>query len=126
MIDQILQDQKPENKPRFFLHDEVKLWLKDHLRITQSLTPNTEYDFELGNKLQTFSGFVRGIDSKVSIYIGDEMITESIQSLNIDAYTPFKRLSDYSELKTTQVIYLENRVKDLEKRIELLEKPSDV
>lgn len=126
MIGEILKEKKPEDKPKFFLHDEVKLWLKDHLRITQSFTPDAMFDYELGTKFQTFSGFIRGLESKISIHIDSELVTETFTTISLDIYRPLKKLSDHIDLRTSQVIYLENKVRDLEKRIEELEKPLDV
>lgn len=53
MIDSILKETRtPDQKPRFFLHDEVKAWLADNLQVTVKVAPNYSANYGLQQKLQ--------------------------------------------------------------------------
>lgn len=78
MIDQILKDRTADQKPRFFLHDEMTAWLSDNLEVRTVLTPNhvTDYSVVSGlQKINVYNKLVGGVTTETTVYIGGQPIT---------------------------------------------------
>jgi len=125
MIDQILKDHKPGEKPRFFLHDEMKAWLADNLKIGIDAGINHEYDYNLTQKLGIHSGYLpAGINIKVDVLIDNEvLVSQGSNTYFPEIVTALKCLSNVSEQCMIQIRNLQIQNEELKRRIELLETP---
>lgn len=127
MIADTLKDRKPRDKPRFFLHDEMKQWLKDHLQVSHVVSTVSEYDSSLGAKLNSRGAFTRSIHSIVTLSIDNEVITESQYVTQVDGIKDsIKPLVNVSEACMIKISQLEAENEQLKRRIELLENPIPV
>lgn len=125
MIDEILKEHKTGEKPRFFLHDEMKAWLADHLRITIQSGVNHAYDYTLGQKLKVYSGaFPAGINIKVEAYIADELIVSHGSSHSLHEYVESLRsLATVAEECMFRITDLQRENEELKRRLDLIENP---
>lgn len=127
MIEDTLKERKPGDKPRFFLHDEIKEWLKDHLRIDHVVATVSEVDVTLGAKLNSSGAFTRSITSTITVSLDDDVITESHYVTQVngikDSIKPLVNVSEACMIKISQ---LEAENEHLKRRIELLENPLPV
>lgn len=123
MIDQILKDHKPGEKPRFFLHDEMKAWLGDHLNIVITTSPNSSYDQNLASKLGV-PHIVVGHSLTITLYLDNEPIT--VQGVNIidpNREQVFKTLANVCEKCMIEINDLTYKVGELRRRLDLIENP---
>jgi hypothetical protein len=125
MIDQILKDRKPGEKPRFFLHDEMKAWLADNLRITIQAGVNHAYDYTLGQKLKVYSGnFPAGIHINVEASIADELFVSQGSNYSLHEYVESLRsLATVSEECMFRIVDLQRENEELKRRLDLIENP---
>jgi len=125
MIDQILKDRKPGDPPRFFLHDEMKAWLADHLRITIQAGVNHAYDYTLGQKLKVYSGnFPAAINIKVEAYIADELIVSHGCNQSLLEYVESLRsLATVTEECMFRIVDLQRENEEFKRRLDLIENP---
>lgn len=125
MIDQILKDRKPGDPPRFFLHDEMKAWLADNLRITIQAGVNHAYDYTLGQKLKVYSGnFPAGIHINVEASIADELFVSQGSNYSLHEYVESLRsLATVSEECMFRILDLQRENEELKRRLDLIENP---
>lgn len=123
MIDQILKDHKPGDKPRFFLHDEMKAWLADNIELRILHSDNQSVDFDLQGKLGLSYTLPVGFGLQFQIKVAGELITSQGVNVSLVQYErAFKCLANVSEncIKAIQKLEAENA--ELKKRIDLIEK----
>lgn len=78
MITDILKERTPDQKPRFFLHDEMTAWFSDNLEVRTRLTPNHVTDYAVVNSLQkinVYNQLVGGVTIETTAYIAGQPIT---------------------------------------------------
>lgn len=83
MLGDILKDRKTTDKPRFFLHDEMKMWLKENLKIKIVPTARSEYSSILSSKLG-IAAITFKLDIETNITIDNECLLQEIQSVDLD------------------------------------------
>ena len=125
MIDQILKDRKPGEKPRFFLHDEMKAWLADNLKITIQAGVNHAYDYTLGQKLKVYSGnFPAGIHINVEASIADELFVSQGSNYSLHEYVESLRsLATVTEECMFRIVDLQRENEEFKRRLDLIENP---
>lgn len=125
MIDQILKDRTPDQKPRFFLHDEVKAWLKDHLDIQVTHGENRSSDFILQGKLGLNSTLPVGFYLSITVYVDKEPVAIRQFNLPMQEYEQgFKCVANVLETCMQKINILEAEKNELKRRIDLLENPN--
>lgn len=72
MINDMLKERKEGDKPRFFLHDEMKTWLSDNLQISTKFYPNYSANYHLQQALHKYKCYAMpvvglAIESEVKI-----------------------------------------------------------
>jgi hypothetical protein len=121
-ISEILEDRKPGDKPRFFLHDELIAWLKDNLTISTYVTHSTDYG--LGVKFGITQGIPVSMIINTKIMLDDTTISETVSHTPIGGISEaFKSINtvlekiiyNVAELNKTIVI-LEEKIKELENK----------
>lgn len=127
MINSILQERKPEDKPRFFLHDEVKAWLGDNLQINIRVSPNYSCKWDLQNKLQQYQIYnplLIGFSLESSVLIDGETIQlQGSNTLMLEMEQLASLLVTRLEMYDNQIKHLNATNEHLARRIELLENP---
>lgn len=122
MIDQILKDRQPDQKPRFFLHDEMKAWLKDNLDIQVTHGQNRSSDFNLQAKLGLSYTLPVGLYLSITIYVDKEPVAIQQFNLPIQEYEQaFKCVANVLETCMQKVSIMQAENAELKRRIELLE-----
>lgn len=128
MIDEILITKTPDQKPRFFLHDEVKAWLKDNLEISVQLKPLVSQDNMLTAILQRDLGYYQQpafgftIESKVMLdgdciaFSGSTVSTHANEQLTTHFLVENTKIKQRFEM-------LESENANLKRRLDLLENP---
>lgn len=123
MIDQILKDHKTGEKPRFFLHDEMKAWLADNLVVTATMSANHSIDYDLQNKLGLQYSLTSGFSIVVSTSIAGEFISVQPVQVNLtDHERAFRCLTSVSENCMAEITRLGEMVRTLHERLLELEK----
>lgn len=127
MIQDLLVKEKiQDQKPRFFLHDEVKTWLADNLSIKVNVTANMSTDYRLANFGIPQIPIMYTIT--VTSFIDNKPIGDT-GYLKIDLYdyqNAFIQLADRLNYCTLATYNLQAENQELKKRIELLENPLPV
>jgi hypothetical protein len=125
MIDDILKEHKTGEKPRFFLHDEMKAWLADNLRITIQAGVNHAYEYTLGQKLKVYSGnFPAGVNIKVEASIADELFVSQGVNFSLHEYVESLRsLATVTEECMFRILDLQRENEELKRRLDLIENP---
>lgn len=127
MIDDILKQHQPGTKPRFFLHDEMKAWLCEHLDLKVSASVNHSIDYNLQTKLGLLDTLPVGHALVIEIELAGETIVKEGVNLRMGEYEQaFKCLANVSEQCMLKITQLEQENQDLKRRIELLENPLPV
>ena len=127
MIDQILKDHKPGEKPRFFLHDEMKAWLGDHLKIDLEAGVNQSANYDLVNKLSLPSALTIGTWVRINVSLdGESIISQGININMLDHEKAFVTLSNVVETCMVKITQLQIANEELTRRIQLLETPLPV
>jgi hypothetical protein len=124
MIDQILKDHKPGEKPRFFLHNEMKAWLGDNLDIQVIHGENRSTDYSLQSKLGLNNTLPVGHHLSITLSIDKEPITVRGINLPMTEYEHALRcLANVTEncMKHINQLQLENL--ELRRRLDLIENP---
>lgn len=137
MIADILKEKTPETKPRFFLHDEMKAWLADNLKLNMRIGHHFSTNYAVINKLQNL-GFYNllpvGLAIETSISIGDEYISTAGTSISmIETEKLTEHFLTVNEKVKVRLDYLEAICADLQatnqelrKRLDLIENPLPV
>ena len=123
MIEDVLKQHKPGEKPRFFLHDEMKSWLKDNLDIKVVHGENRSADYTLQSKLGLNNSLPVGHYVHITLSIAEEPII--IQSFNLplpEYEQSFRCLANVSEKCMIEINRLISEVQILQQRIQELEK----
>jgi predicted aldo/keto reductase-like oxidoreductase len=124
MIDQILKDHKPGEKPRFFLHDEMKAWLGDNLDIQVIHGVNKSADFTLSGKLGLYETLTAGHNLQITVRLAGEIISMHGVNLSlVDHEQAFKCLANVTENCMIQITQLQQENLELKRRIDLIENP---
>lgn len=124
MIDQILKDRQPDQKPRFFLHDEMKAWLEDNLDITIIHGVNKSTDFTLSGKLGLYETLTAGHNLQLTVRVAGETI--SMHGINlplVDHEQAFKCLANVAENCMVQINQLQAENLELKRRLDFIENP---
>jgi hypothetical protein len=124
MIDQILKDHKPGEKPRFFLHDEMKAWLADNLDITIIHSVNKSVDSTLSGKLGLYETLTAGHNLQITVRLAGETI--SMHGVNlplVDHEQAFRCLANVAENCMVQINQLQVENLELKRRLDLIENP---
>jgi hypothetical protein len=115
MITEILKDRTADQKPRFFLHDEMTAWLSDNLEVRSVLVPHHVTDYSLVNGLQKiniYNQLVGGVTTETTVYIGGQPIigkhgsTVSMMA-NIEV---FYKLLEHREQQEQLIASLVNKI----------------
>ena len=123
MIQDVLKQHKPGDKPRFFLHDEMKAWLGDNLNITVTTSPNSSYDHTLATKLGV-PHIVVGHSLVITVYVDNEMIaTQGVNIIDPDREQVLKTLANVCEKCMIEINDLTYKVGELRRRLDLIENP---
>lgn len=126
MISETLKDYKPGDKPRFFLHDEVKQWLKDNLKVTVQSGDKPLNDPHVSGMLNA-AGLVEGHSLFIQIAIDNELICDRFCKFENTGYPQaLKTLTNVMTSCMQQINQLHAENEELRKRIELLETPLPV
>lgn len=127
MIQDTLKDRKPDQKPRFFLHDEMVEWLRNNLTINTVFTPMYESDPQLCNKLAV-PHLIKSFYIKTDIKIGDEPIMSDYKpGVNLDEWiTSLRCITNVVDTCMQKIMHLQAENAELRKRIELIETPLPV
>lgn len=127
MIDQILKDRTPDQKPRFFLHDEMKAWLADNLKVTMQASANKSIDYRLQSQLGLYDTLTAAHNVSISIELAGETIEHTHVTLHYDQYEKsMQSLANVAERCVTAIHRLEAENAELKRRIDLLENPLPV
>lgn len=125
MIDQILKDRKPGDNPRFFLHDEIKAWLGDHLKIQLVHSENHSMDYDLQRKLGLSNTLPVIHNISLRISVDDELISQKHIRLPMEEYEKaIKTLSNVCQSCMMEINHLNSKVAELQQRIDQSEKPT--
>jgi len=125
-IGDVLKEHKPGQEPRFFLHEEMKMWLKKNLKMAIYITPVSDMSSVLSNKLAIHQ-FTTGANIDVSLSIDDELIMSGNQTVSLYGHKEsIEKLSNIAEACMVQINQLLNVNTELRRRIELLENPIPV
>jgi hypothetical protein len=123
MIEDVLKQHKPGDKPRFFLHDEMKAWLKDHLDVKITHGENRSSDYDLQRKLGISYSLPVGFYISLTLSLDKEPVV--IQQLNLpmpEYERAFKAIANVSENCIIQINRLISEVQILQERVKELEK----
>lgn len=127
MIDDILKDRKPGDKPRFFLHDEMKQWLKENLVVSMTTMSARSSDYNLRQKLSLYEDLITGVDIDLDISIAGENIIRTVAPVRMGSHEKaFQTLVNVVENCMVQITQLQAENQELRKRIELIENPLPV
>lgn len=96
ITDEIKKEYNPEHKPRFFLHDEMKLWLKDNLKLYLINGLGNPVFGNTAQKLNLYHPLRHDFTSIVKITIDDEVLSES--TLYIDNQGTTDAITKLTEL----------------------------
>jgi hypothetical protein len=83
MIDQILKEHKTGDKPRFFLHDEIKAWLQDHLYLVIKGGINRSADMETAQKLGLKQGIPAGFYIELAVMLNGDVVTTAARNITM-------------------------------------------
>lgn len=123
MIDDVLKNREPGQKPRFFLHEEMKAWLKDNMKLEVSAYTGDSLDYSLKNKLNV-ANLPNQIIMNASLTIDGEVLGTSYKLLNfqgwIDAMGCMSRVTEQCMM---QIQMLQNENAELKRRIDFIENP---
>jgi hypothetical protein len=98
MMDEILKEHKPGDKPRFFLHDEMKAWLADHLKVETAVVKKESTDLELQEKLNLHKGLSTGHVAHIRVSLDGKIISKQNIDLDYtDHYQAIKTLANVVE-----------------------------
>lgn len=126
MISDVLKDREPASKPRFFLHDEMKAWLTENLKIEI----NTVKKFASDPNLQTVLNvpFLSiGQVVNIGVKVDDELIVQQSIDVHMDGYErSLKTITNVVSQCMSRIVYLEEKNNELQRRIDLLENPLPV
>jgi hypothetical protein len=116
ITDEIKKEYNPEHKPRFFLHDEMKLWLKEHLNITLINQKNVSSTL-IHNKLNIY-GLIDKQSTMLSVSIAGEFIcTSNIEIDNSKNIEALEKIVNFSEITMSKTLELETKIRELEQRL---------
>lgn len=124
MIADVLKEHKPGDKPRFFLHDEMKEWLKNHLTISVTHGENRSTDYNLQQKLNLTYSLPIGFNISFTMSLDGEPV--AIQEFNLpmhDYERAFKCLANVNERCMLEINNLLHQNYLLQNRIQKLENP---
>jgi hypothetical protein len=128
MITEILKERAPDQKPRFFLHDEMIAWLKDNLKVkVQPCFTANAPDYDLAGKLGCSHVIPTHLQLDVTVKVGDEVIITECTVAHAEPYlSALKTLANVVEQCMIHINELHAANNELQKRIELIDKPSSV
>lgn len=121
-----MKDRKEGDKPRFFLHDEMKAWLRDNLRFQITANAMESLDADLKYKLGV-NDLSIGHSLHISVLLDGETISFMGYTLDMAGYE--KSIKTISNVLTTcmeRINQLEYQNQELKRRIELLEQPLSI
>lgn len=127
MITDILQERTPEQKPRFFLHDEIREWLSDNLQISTKLYPNHSTNYHLQQALHNYKCYAMpvvglAIESEVKIAgTTIQLLGTNVPMMENEVILGTVLHHQTSMQYSIDMLIEEN--KHLKRRIELLENP---
>jgi hypothetical protein len=118
-----MTEQTPTPTPKFFLHDEVKLWLANNLVIHIEHHPNKSPDYTLANKLGV-PDITVGHAVHVSLKIDGEIIAQSgFNLINDHNEQTLKALANVTERCMIEINDLTFKIGELRRRLDLIENP---
>ncbi len=124
MLDQILQEHKPGDKPRFFLHDEMKAWLQDHLEVVIKTGVNRSPDNDTAERLGLKENIPAGFFISVDIKLDEEEITSAGRNVSLNEIAlGMGSLSRVVETCMVHIQRLMEEVRVLQQRLDQLQKP---
>ena len=127
MIEDILKERKPGDKPRFFLHDEMKEWLKENLSINMTAVDEGSTDYNLRQKLSLYEDLTTGVNIDLDISIAGENIIRTVTPIHMRSHEKaFQTLANVVENCMIKITQLEADNQELKRRIELIENPLPV
>jgi hypothetical protein len=116
----------PDHKPRFFLHDEMKLWLKDNLRLHVINHLGTPAIGNATQKLNLFHPIKCDISSGIDIVIDGESISQHIIYFdNTGVSEALTKLTEYLEIAMLKNAELATEVGTLKLEIEQLKQKNN-
>jgi len=113
MITEILKERAPDQKPRFFLHDEMIAWLKDNMKIQVNQYATTLGDSQLAEKLGIphSMGLTDAIHIDMTITVGGSVIaTQSTKTSIYEYHKAFRTLANVTETCMVHITNLQNEV----------------
>lgn len=127
MIEDILKERKPGDKPRFFLHDEMKQWLKENLIVSMKTLSTGSTDYNLRQKLSLYEDLTTGVNIDLDISIAGENIIRIVTPIHMRSHEKaFQTLVNVVETCMVKITQLEAENQELRKRVELIENPLPV
>lgn len=123
MIDQILKEHKTGDRPRFFLHDEMKAWLQDHLHLTIEGGINRSVDIETSQKLGLKQCITAGFYIELKAMLDGDVITTAARNITLtEIPEAFSTLSKVVENCMVHIQRLTEEVTVLQQRLDSLQK----
>ena len=123
MIEDVLKQHKPGDKPRFFLHDEMKAWLKDHLDVKITHGENRSSDYNLQQKLNLNNTLPVSFYVSITLSLDEEPVAMQQFLLPMQEYErAFQAIANVSENCMIHINRLMSEVQILQQRIQQLEK----
>lgn len=123
----MMTEQTTQRKPKFFLHDEVKAWLKDNLVIDVTLTGSMATDHRLVNM------GVYHLPTHYTIYtsakIAGEELCGDVRTMHLDLrpyHDALVQIVDKLNHVAITTYNLREENNELKRRLELLENPISV
>jgi hypothetical protein len=118
MIEDILKERKPGDKPRFFLHDEMKLWLKDNLKIYSHAITQGQGHSPLQNKLNLSAPLPNEYVIQTGISMDGEQLSYTTVSINLRQYEQaLQTMSNVVETCMKEILILQHDNKMLKELI---------
>lgn len=116
----------PDHKPRFFLHDEMKLWLKDNLKLYLINGLGNPVFGNTAQKLNLYHPLRHDFTSIVKITIDDEVLSESTLYIDNQGTTDaITKLTELLEIAMTKNAELATEVGTLKLEIEQLKQKNN-
>jgi hypothetical protein len=120
MIQDVMKDRKPGDKPRFFLHDELKEWLADNLQVSITSHTHQSLDAFITSRLKV--GPIVGHTVSLEVKLAGEVIDiRTTQLMNQDAERTIRHILQLLEAHHRLCQDLRLELAALETRVNTLE-----
>ena len=124
MITDILQERTPEQKPRFFLHDEMVAWLADNLKLEVVHQIERSRDHQLQQKLSLYNGLPNALLVNIVASAGGVTFYQGTAPISLHEYErAMQCLVNVNETCMQKITQMEYQLQQLQRRLELLENP---